>query len=361
MSGLEMANIERDIPSCKELFSVELFVLKCLGLGSLKGAFEFDKDNYKIRALKFWEIFLCFAGIFLLSTLIYSLLTSLPIYLGKDFSMTLFIISLVFSMPMTTMKLLRLWTSRVKFYQILQIVNKIWEQDTRKRVDLKAKILKVIDDNKTVRSLYVITALTLNICFSLRPFIMLLTTYLTLPENETMIFTEQAFAGVRYPIRSDTISRYTIMMIVEFQTSCFAITYFILPELLFVFLTTLLTVHFLVLADDYVSIIDIYQKNNNNLSSIDAMIKRHCSLLYVCQQITYLYSPMVMATIIFNGIDLCCTTFAIQKDMAAGRTESSLAQNLPHALLLISQMIIYCNCAHITSEEYFYLITYLPD
>ncbi|KAG8033844.1 hypothetical protein G9C98_008325 [Cotesia typhae] len=289
-----MTNVESDIPSCKELFNVELFVMKCVGLNSLERAFEVDK-NYKIRALKYWEIFLCIAGIFFLSSLIYSLIASLPYYFGKDFSMTCFIISVAFSMSMTLMRLLRIWTCRKKVYQTFELINKIWEQSTRKRVDLKAQIMKVVDTNKSLRHMYLIVAFILNVCYSMRPYIVLLTTYFTLGENETMPLTEQAFTRVVYPV----------------------------------------------LADDYVSIVDIYQKNNNNLSSIDEIIKHHCSLLH----------PIVMAMIILNGIDLCCTIFAFQQDFAAGRAETSLAQNLPHALLLISQMIIYCNCMHITTEQ----------
>ncbi|XP_044583239.1 odorant receptor 47a-like isoform X1 [Cotesia glomerata] len=350
MLDLEMTNIESDIPSCKQLFNVELFVMKCVGLSSLERAFEVDK-NYKIRALKCWEIFLCIAGIFFLSSLIYSLVASLPYYFGKDFSMTCFIISVAFSMSMTLMRLLRIWTCRKKVYQIFGLINKIWEQNTRKRVHLKAQIMKVVDTNKSLRHMYLIVAFILNICYSMRPYIMLLTTYFTLGKNETMTFTEQAFTGVVYPVRTDTRFRYVLLMLMELHISYFGSAYIIIGDMLFVFLTTVLTIHFMVLADDYVSIIDIYRKNNNNLSSIDEVIKRHCSLLYVCQQITYLYSPIVMAMIILNGIDLCCTIFSFQQDFAAGRAEISLAQNLPHALLLISQMIIYCNCAHITTEQ----------
>ncbi|XP_074114875.1 uncharacterized protein LOC141537652 [Cotesia typhae] len=139
---------------------------------------------------------------------------------------------------------------------------------------------------------------------------------MSLSENETMTYTELAYSGVNYPIKPDTLTNYLVLLAIEHQIVFFAGIYFILCDLLFITLTTIITVNFMVLADEYLNLFEIYLATNKNLEIINKIIRRHCLLLSLCRTITNLFSPIVLFTVIFNGIDICCTIFAFKQSKA---------------------------------------------
>ncbi|XP_044583242.1 uncharacterized protein LOC123264156 isoform X2 [Cotesia glomerata] len=329
------------IPSCKNLFAVELFVFKLVGLNSFEEAFNTNNCNTKKKDLKYWEIIFIIAAFWPIAFLLISLVKTVPIYLGVNFSMTCYSISLLFSMTIIQIKLIRLWSNRLEFYKLFETLNNIWEESIYNRIDLKNQIIEIIDNSKPIQQFYIINALALCICYTLRPYIIVIKTYMSLSENETMTYTELAYAGVNYPIKTDTLTNYLLLLAIEHQISFFGGIYFVLCDLLFITLTTIITVNFMVLADEYLNIFEIYLTTNKNLETINRIIRRHCLLL----------SPIVLFTVIFNGIDICCTIFAFKQDYAAGEAKTSLVRNLPHTITLVSQILAYCNCAHIATER----------
>ncbi|XP_044583243.1 odorant receptor 47a-like [Cotesia glomerata] len=339
------------IPSCKKLFAIELFVFKLVGLSSFEEAFNTNNCKTKKKDLKYWEIIFIIAAFWPISFLLISLIQTVPIYFGVNFSMTCYSISVLFSMTIVQIKLIRLWSCRLKFYKLFETLNSIWEENITNRIDLKNQIIEIIGKSKPLQRFYVIIGLALCFCYTLRPYIVVLKTYMSLSENETMTYTELAYAGVNYPIKTDTLTNYLLLLAIENQISFFAGIYFILCDLLFITLTTIITVNFTVLADEYHNIFEIYLTTNKNLETINRIIRRHCLLLSLCRTITHLFSPIVLFTVIFNGIDICCTIFAFKQDYAAGEAKISLARNLPHTITLIFQILVYCNCAHIATER----------
>ncbi|KAG8033846.1 hypothetical protein G9C98_008327, partial [Cotesia typhae] len=300
------------IPSCKKLFTIELFVFKLVGLKSFEQAFNINNSNTKKQDLKYWEIIFIIATFWPLTFLSISLVKTIPIYFGVNFSMTCYLFSVLFSLTIIQIKLIRLWSCRLKFYILFETLNNIWEESITNRIDLKNQIVEIIHKSKPIQQFYVFIGLALSFCYTLRPYIVVIKTYMSLSENETMTYTELAYSGVNYPIKPDTLTNYLVLLAIEHQIVFFAGIYFILCDLLFITLTTIITVNFMV-TDEYLNLFEIYLATNKNLEIINKIIRRHCLLLSLCRTITNLFSPIVLFTVIFNGIDICCTIFAFKQ------------------------------------------------
>ncbi|XP_008560943.1 odorant receptor 22c-like [Microplitis demolitor] len=337
---------EEELPTCDKLFSLELLAFKLIGLGSLQSAFE---KNNKI-AVTFLEIFLFLCGFGVLIVLVFSASYTVSIFLSIDLTLACEILTFIFSTTITLGKVLRLWIYRMDLIKILREFNDLWEENARKRQDLKEEIYKIINDSKPIRYSYFIVAGLLSMSYGMRPYFLMLCYFLKQSENKTMDLKETVYPII-YPIPSGTWPGWLSCVTYEQGIIFFGMIYWIACDTLFILLTSHICVHFMIISNDLYKLHDNHHENNNdNYKLIGELSRRHQKMFVLCQKIETLYSPIVLLTVLFNGVDLCFCIFALDKEISEGHW-IKVARSITHALTLFIQIIIYCNFAHMATEQ----------
>ncbi|XP_057322729.1 uncharacterized protein LOC130666078 isoform X2 [Microplitis mediator] len=345
-----------NIPSCIEICAIESFVFNLVGLNSLNTAFSLAKGQF-LPKLKSWEKFFFYAAFFPFMFLFFSLVTTIPQYIGKDFSLTCDNVSVLFTTIIIITKLIRLWSCRLDFFIVLKKLNKLWEEKIVNRLDLKLEINEIVNNSKPIRYCYMISGLSLGACYALRPHLLLLRHFLLPSENSSIDYSDTVYSAIIYPIKPQTLSGYLLLLTLEQEIAGFGILYFIITDILFIFLSSQISVNFTVLAKDFENIYEISKNNNSNhrTKTLGKTIQHHCVLLSLCEKIEYLFSPIILLTMLLNGIDLCCCIFSFEQDLASGDSTGSIIRNVPHAVTLFIQIVIYCNYAHIATETVLFM------
>ncbi|CAD6234693.1 GSCOCT00013862001.3-RA-CDS, partial [Cotesia congregata] len=203
-----------------------------------------------------------------------------------------------------------LWANRVDIFGVLQQFSILWI-GIQTKVDLMYKIDPLLNISRKIRYSYIVTALFLGFSYALRPVIIMLTTYVgtTSGSNNTIDCSITTWP-IEYPFVHQTISRYIPLLMYENLINHFAASYLIC-DALYIQLTTYLAINFM--------------------------------------KIEFTYNPVFLATIVFNGINLCLCVIIVDKEISEGEW-TLLMKSLIHAAVLATQIFIYCDFSHTVTE-----------
>lgn len=181
-----MQNENEELPTCEKLFSLELTVLKLVGLGSLKNGFRQKNANLLV---KFYEIFLFIYSASVLTTFFISSVFTVHVLLHSDFILACEIATFIFAGAITVSKVmsfiilfsinliicinkvLRIWSYRIELIEILKEFNDLWEDITKHRLNLKENICDILNASKPIRYGYCLIASSLSLSYALRPYL----------------------------------------------------------------------------------------------------------------------------------------------------------------------------------------------
>ncbi|KAH0567091.1 hypothetical protein KQX54_006585 [Cotesia glomerata] len=241
-----------------------------------------------------------------------------------------------------------LWANRVDIFRVLQQFSILWI-GTQTKVDLMYKIDPLLNISRKIRYSYIVTALFLGFSYALRPVIIMLTTYVgtTLGLNNTIDCSITAWP-IEYPFVHQTISRYIPLLVYENLTNHFAASYLIC-DALYIQLTTYLAINFMVMADEFSNMRPYFADESDNIQHLIELVHKHRDLLSLAQKIEFTYSPVFLATIVFNGINLCLCVIIVDKEISEGEW-TLLMKSLIHAAVLATQIFIYCDFSHTVTE-----------
>ncbi|XP_044598852.1 odorant receptor 22c-like isoform X2 [Cotesia glomerata] len=177
----------------------------------------------------------------------------------------------------------------------------------------------------------------------------MLTTYVgtTLGLNNTIDCSITAWP-IEYPFVHQTISRYIPLLVYENLTNHFAASYLIC-DALYIQLTTYLAINFMVMADEFSNMRPYFADESDNIQHLIELVHKHRDLLSLAQKIEFTYSPVFLATIVFNGINLCLCVIIVDKEISEGEW-TLLMKSLIHAAVLATQIFIYCDFSHTVTE-----------
>ncbi|XP_008560932.1 odorant receptor 47a-like [Microplitis demolitor] len=342
-----MQNENEELPTCEKLFSLELTVLKLVGLGSLKNGFRQKNANLLV---KFYEIFLFIYSASVLTTFFISSVFTVHVLLHSDFILACEIATFIFAGAITVSKVLRIWSYRIELIEILKEFNDLWEDITKHRLNLKENICDILNASKPIRYGYCLIASSLSLSYALRPYFQMLFYFIKQSENKTYDLTVTVYPLI-YPIQRGTWLGYLLCLAYEQSILFFGAVYWIMWDTLFILLTSHICVHFMIMSNDFNNLHVNYDKNDNeSFKSIEDLSRRHQKMFILCQKIETLYSPIILLTVVFNGIDLCLCIFALDKDLSNGNW-AKVASSVTHALTLFVQIVIYCEFSHVATEE----------
>nr|WGO81767.1 olfactory receptor 91 [Microplitis mediator] len=343
---MEISN-NNELPPCEQFFNPELSLFKLIGFGILERAFI--KNNDKIY-VKIFEILLILSGFMIMIILVFSEFRTLNKYFFSDLTKTGEVIAMIFGSTIIITKLFRFWISRTDLILILKEFDNLWEINVRKRLDLKDKVNKIINASKPIRYCYFIAGGSLITSYGVRPYFLMLRYFLKQSENKTMDLTETVYPII-YPIPSGTWPGWLSCVTYEQGIIFFGIIYWIACDTLFILLTSHICIHFMIISNDLNKLDDNYLKNNNESSKlIGDLSRRHQKMFVLCQKIETLYSPIVLLTVLFNGVDLCFCIFTLDKELSEGHWVT-VARSVTHALTLFIQILIYCEFSHVATQE----------
>nr|AGG17944.1 olfactory receptor 11 [Microplitis mediator] len=342
-----MQNEKEELPSCEKLFSLELAALKFVGLSSLRNGFR--KENMNIP-VKFYEIFLFICAASILSGFFISSALTVHMLLQSDFILACEIATFIFAGAVTVSKVLRIWSYRIELIEILRELNELWEKIVKHRLNLKENILNMLNESRPIRYGYCFIASSLNLSYALRPYFHMLVYFVKQSENKTIDLTVTTYP-LLYPIERGTWLGYLLCVTYEQSILYFGGIYWIMCDTLFILLTSHICVHFMIISNDFNNLHINYDKNNNeSFQLIEDLSRRHQKMFVLCQRIETLFSPIILLTVVFNGIDLCLCIFALDKDLSDGNW-AKVASSVTHALTLFFQIVIYCEFSHVATEE----------
>ncbi|XP_057322820.1 odorant receptor 47a-like [Microplitis mediator] len=341
-SKIETHNNNRQ--TCKSLWNIELIVLQLIGLKSLREAF----GREKYHSASFGEKFMCSLGVTVFIIYVFSGFWTLHLVGYEDISYAAEVITVILSATMCMIKGLTLSFHRRQLFVILRDLNILWK-DARTRKNLSFEINELIDSSKPARYCYMFAAISVGLSYGLRPYYLLMGHYLH-TNNSTIDYSATVYP-LLYPFPYHSFISYNLCLIYEQCVNYFAVFYWISCDTIFIQLTTHICIHLLVLGDDFNfrPQNDIKVMNYSNSERVIALSKKHRHILGMCKQVEKLFNPIVFFTILFNGLDLCCCIFTLDKELSEGHWPK-FARSVAHAMTLLIQIIIYCNFAHRATE-----------
>ncbi|XP_074103309.1 odorant receptor 13a-like [Cotesia typhae] len=104
-----------------------------------------------------------------------------------------------------------------------------------------------------------------------------------------------------------------------------------------------------VMADEFSNVRRYFADESNNIKHLIELVHKHRDLLSLAQKIEFTYNPVFLATIVFNGINLCLCVIIVDKEISEGEW-TLLMKSLIHAPVLATQIFIYCDFSHTVTE-----------
>ncbi|KAK0078003.1 hypothetical protein PV326_009660 [Microctonus aethiopoides] len=310
-----------------------------MGMASMNGILtnrEF-KNNW-------WEIIPMLIGIVVLFTTVSCQLTSMYPISSDQFEYVLELFPFALSGVVSTIKLIRLFTYRSRFYHFLQQIKIIWESGRLKNI-LTSSILKRAERTRLMTSYY--TSLIAFVCIThlIYPYIFVFKHQFGPESNSSYDFSATVFPCI-YPIKIDSYPKYFMLITFEQIDVTIACTAWASCDTLFAQLSTHVSLQFM-------EIINNCGNLGNNPESIEKLrdiVNRYQQLFLFCESIESFFSPVIFATVISNAINLCCGMYRLDQEINAGNWNGVTTQAV-YITSVSLQTVVFCIFSETLTES----------
>ncbi|XP_044598838.1 odorant receptor 83a-like isoform X2 [Cotesia glomerata] len=291
-----------------KIWALEIFFFNRIGK-SLHNAFS--EKNYEEKLID--TFFVC---LFLHSSfVVISLYTLFVVECNMFFLAEL--IPPLFSVSTIVVKSAALWLHRRDLFTVLRHFYTLWNYNKTK-TDLLNKINKLLITSKKFRYYYMSTVTMCFVAYALRPIIIVSTYWASLSEQSNSTFDFPIIVyPLQYPFEYQTIAKYSLLILYEelvnYSAACCLIC-----DALYIQLMTHISINFLVLADDFKNAsqcIDNDVNDNKQIKNMVKLVNKHRHMLVICQKVESVYNPIVLFTIIINGLNLCFSVIVLDKGL----------------------------------------------
>ncbi|XP_063992973.1 odorant receptor 47a-like [Diachasmimorpha longicaudata] len=322
------------------LLGGDIRMLQATGLYSMGSIMEGCQPKWY-----FWEVL---PFVVVIPALIFGLGCNITNIIGlvqTDYMFAIEVAAATLSSTLTTFKGYRLCAYRREFYCLIKTCHDHWNI----QVSQNQITGGIVGTAKKARFFRIFYAFVI---------IVLLSTYVVQalggyflndhdPANESLKFTKTVYPA-RYPFHINTPRGFFICVAIETMGMYFISLYWIIVDALFAQLTTHLSLHFQILSEKVRKICPSETIPSSSSAIISNRLKtivdEYLELFKYVRSLEQLYNPILFATVLVNGIDLCTCLYSLQYRLLENNWKD-VVKNMVHACGVALQTLMFCTCA----------------
>ncbi|THK32993.1 odorant receptor 13a [Diachasma alloeum] len=324
----------------------DLIILQLTGLYSIRHVFTLDQPKWP-----YWEVIpFIFGGGGLCFALISDIRNALG-FVQTDSMLTIEIAAACFSGFLSIFKGFRIWIYRRELYDLIRLCYLRWKIQVSRNTITEC----MMKDAQAARHFRIIYSVIVGL---------LLTAYVLLPirgylqfycsgSNYSFEFSETVYPA-NYPFTLTSVRPFFFCIALETVGIFFLGLYWLAADAVFAQITTHLAIQFQILGNDVRHICPITQMRSYGPTKIIQRLKRnideHLELFGYVHFLEKIYNPILLATVLINGIDLCTCLYSLQYRLAESNW-GDVGKNAVHASAIVLQTLMFCACSQRLNDE----------
>ncbi|XP_063972908.1 odorant receptor 56a-like [Diachasmimorpha longicaudata] len=336
------------IESCfRDCVGGDVLLLQCMGLYSMGNIFRDDRPRWY-----YWEVIPYSIG---LATITFALIfDTRNVYETAQVNLTLSIevAAAVFTVSLAVFKGYRIFLRRKELYDILEVCHQRWIIQTSRNAITESAIENA-KNARLLRICYALAIIGTAGSYSLRPYILYLKFWVS-ETNDSFDFSQTVYPA-HYPFILNSFTPYFLCTVWEHMGSYFLALWWISADCLFTQFSTYFAIEFNILAND-IRRIDLTTRSTSPTNTViivkelKRIIREHVKLFSYVHAMEDWYNPIIFATILLNGLNLCSLLYSLQYTIAANNWKDVI-KNTSHVTAIIMQTILFCSYAQYLSDE----------
>ncbi|XP_063972745.1 uncharacterized protein LOC135160287 isoform X2 [Diachasmimorpha longicaudata] len=339
------------IRSCfRDCVGGDVLILQFMGLYSMGDIFRDNEPRWY-----YWE---AAPFIFGLGTITLALIFDIRnIYdtAQVDFMLSIEVAAATFTVALVLFKGYRIWFHRKELYHLLEVCYNRWNMQASRNF-ITESALENAKKTRLLRICYTLSIIGAVGSYSLRPYLLYLKFHFS-QTNDSFDFSETVYPA-HYPFTLNSFTQYFLCATWENIGLYFLTLWWISADCLFAQLTTYFAVEFNILANE-IRYIDPAESTTLDTNKIMAELKRivreHVKLFSCVHALEEWYNPIIFATILLNGLNLCSVLYSLQYRIAENNWRDVI-KNMSHVTAVVTQTVLFCSYAQSLSDEVIKLI-----
>ncbi|XP_063972893.1 uncharacterized protein LOC135160363 isoform X2 [Diachasmimorpha longicaudata] len=365
------------IESCfRDCVGGDVLLLQCMGLYSMGNIFRDDRPRWY-----YWEVIPYSIG---LATITFALIfDTRNVYdtAQVNFMLSIEVAAAVFTVTLAVFKGYRILLRRKELYDILKVCHQRWIIQTS-RSAITERAIENAKNARVLRMCYAVAVIGTVGSYNLRPYILYLKFRLS-ETNDSFDFSQTVYPA-HYPFVLNSFTQYFLCAAWEHMGLYFLALWWISADCLFTQFSTYFAIEFNILAND-IRCIDLTTKSTSPRNTViivkelKRIIREHVKLLSYVHAMEEWYNPIIFATILLNGLNLCSLLYSLQYvfhylfnefyriiyatfrflhtnqlkylQRIAANNWKDVIKNTSHVAATIMQTIIFCSYAQYLSDE----------
>ncbi|XP_011309953.1 uncharacterized protein [Fopius arisanus] len=327
-------------------FSGDIFMLQLTGLYSARHIFTRD-----VPISSYWEITpFIFCGGGLSFGLICDMRNAFELA-QTDIMLTIEIVAACLSSFLSIFKGLRIWLYRRELYDLIRLCYLRWKiQVSRKNITTyMVKNARTIRQFRIVYSIVVAALLTSYVVRPIRAYLL----FTFSQSNGSFHFSETVYPA-HYPFVLNSARPFFLCIALETVGIFYLGLYWVTADALFAQLTTHLSIQFQILGNEIRHMRASTEFSSYDTEEIMKGLKRnvdeYLELFGYVHSLEKIYNPILFATVLINGIDLCTCLYSLQYRIGESHW-GDVGKDAVHASGIALQTLMFCVSAQRLNEE----------
>ncbi|XP_011309946.1 odorant receptor 47a-like isoform X2 [Fopius arisanus] len=317
-----------------------------MGLYSMGAIFKDDKPQWH-----YWETIPFIIGLGTITVAVIFDIRNVYDTAQTDFMMSIEVAAAVFTVALAVFKGYRLWFHRKELYNLLTVCHRRWNI-LSSRNHLREDSIGIARNTRLFRICYTVAVVGTVGSYNLRPYVLYLKFHLA-QTNDSFDFSETVYPA-HYPFTLNTPIQYFLLTTWENCGLYFLDLWWIAADCLFAQLTTHFAIQFNVLSGE-IRRIEITPTSTplgikKIIRQLKRIIREHVELLSYVHAVEEWYNPIIFATILLNGLNLCTCLYSLQYRLARNNWRDAV-KNTTHATTIALQTFLFCSYAQRLNDE----------
>ncbi|XP_063972910.1 odorant receptor 10a-like isoform X2 [Diachasmimorpha longicaudata] len=246
----------------------------------------------------------------------------------------------------------RIFFRRKELYHILKSCQRQWMIQTA-RDAITVSAIENAKNTRLLRMCYTVAVIGTLESYNLRPYILYFK-FRVSETNDSFDFSQTVYPAY-YPFILKSFTQYFVLATLEHISLYFFALWWISVDCLFAQFNTYLAIQFNILATD-IHCIDLTSRSASPVNTakivkgLKRIIREHVKLFSYVHAVEEWYNPIIFATILLNGLNLCSLLYSFQYRIADHNWKDAI-KNATHIIAIIIQTLLYCSYAQRLSDE----------
>ncbi|CAD6219138.1 GSCOCT00009250001.3-RA-CDS, partial [Cotesia congregata] len=333
-----------DFVSFESFFHTEIRILRCMGLSYFNCVFSNKKETEK-----WWQKITPLIGLIIMSLLISMEVMKIIQVISISITYAAGIFTAMLSGMLCMFKAVRCWTHRKELFNFLQQLKASWESAYANKLLTKDELNNALY-SRSLRNYVMVLVFALAFSYAYPVYVGIVKHFVYHSEEYFFTFSRIMYP-VKYPFKINTFSRYFACLLFEQVSEILAIVYWLCGDILFIQLTTHVSIQCKVL----INRLNNFNKDNTsseeeNCQQLINIISQHNQLFLLCKWLQRFFSPIAFFVTLINGLNLCFSLYRVDQQISQGNW-SHLIENTIHLVNVFGQTLLYCKQADMLTEK----------